>query len=247
MAGLVETASAGLTILTMSKNPLLDFSDLPLFDQIQPEHVAPAIDALLQESDAALATVTAPEFPADWTAIARVLDVATEKLGRAWGAVSHLNSVADTPELRAAYNAALPRVTEFWTRLGADDRLYAKYKAIDPSVLNAEQQQAHKNALRNFVLGGAELTGQAKERFAEIQERQAELSQKFSENTLDATDAFAYYASEAELDGLPEDVKQAARATAQKDGKEGYKLTLKMPSYLPVMQFAKSSALRHTL
>jgi oligopeptidase A len=247
MAGLVETASAGLTILTMNKNPLLDFSDLPLFDQIRPEHVAPAIDALLQESDAALATVTAPEFPADWTAIARVLDVATEKLGRAWGAVSHLNSVADTPELRAAYNAALPRVTEFWTRLGADERLYAKYKAIDPSALNAEQQQAHKNALRNFVLGGAELTGRAKERFAEIQERQAELSQKFSENTLDATDAYAYYASEAELDGLPDDVKQAARAAAQKDGKEGYKLTLKMPSYLPVMQFAKSSALRHTL
>ncbi len=231
----------------MNKNPLLDFSDLPLFDQIRPEHVAPAIDALLQESDAALATVTAPEFPADWTAIARVLDVATEKLGRAWGAVSHLNSVADTPELRAAYNAALPRVTEFWTRLGADERLYAKYKAIDPSALNAEQQQAHKNALRNFVLGGAELTGRAKERFAEIQERQAELSQKFSENTLDATDAYAYYASEAELDGLPDDVKQAARAAAQKDGKEGYKLTLKMPSYLPVMQFAKSSALRHTL
>jgi oligopeptidase A len=246
MAGLVETASAGLTISFMN-NPLLDFSDLPLFDQIRPEHVAPAIDALLQESDAALATVTAPDFPADWTAIARVLDVATEKLGRAWGAVSHLNSVADTPELRAAYNAALPRVTEFWTRLGADERLYAKYKAIDPSTLNAEQQQAHRNALRNFVLGGAELTGHAKERFAEIQERQAELSQKFSENTLDATDAFAYYASAAELDGLPDDVKQAARAAAQKDGKEGYKFTLKMPSYLPVMQFAKSSVLRHRL
>lgn len=231
----------------MSKNPLLDFSDLPLFDQIRPEHVAPAIDALLQESDVALEAVTAPDFPADWTAIARVLDVATEKLGRAWGAVSHLNSVADTPELRAAYNAALPRVTEFWTRLGADERLYAKYKAIAPSTLTTEQQQAHRNALRNFVLGGAELTGKAKERFAEIQERQAELSQKFSENTLDATDAFAYYASAAELDGLPDDVKQAARAAAQKDGKDGYKFTLKMPSYLPVMQFAQSSELRHRL
>ncbi|MBI3533327.1 MAG: M3 family metallopeptidase [Burkholderiales bacterium] len=228
-------------------NPLLDFSDLPLFDQIQPEHVAPAIDALLQESDTALETVTAPDFPADWTAIAKVLDVTTEKFGRAWGAVSHLNSVADTPELRAAYNAALPRVTEFWTRLGSDERLYAKYKAIDPSTLNPEQRQAHKNALRNFVLGGAELQGAAKERYAQIQERQAELTQKFSENALDATDAFAYYATEAELDGLPEDVKQSARAAAQKEEKDGYKLTLKMPSYLPVMQFAKSSALRHTL
>ncbi len=231
----------------MTQNPLLDFSDLPLFDQIRPEHVAAAVDTLLQESNAALERVTAPDFPADWGAIARALDVATEKLGRAWGVVSHLNSVADTPELRAVYNEALPRVTEFWTRLGADERLYAKYKAIDPSTLNAEQRQAHKNALRNFVLGGAELRGQAKARFAEIQERQAELSQKFSENTLDATDHWAYYASAAELDGVPQDVRQAARAAAENEGKAGYKLTLKMPCYLPVMQFARSSELRHQL
>jgi len=228
-------------------NPLLDFTDLPLFDQIRPEHVAPAVDALLQESNAALETVTAPDFPADWTTIARMLDVTTEKLGRAWGAVSHLNSVADTPELRAAYNEALPRVTEFWTRLGADERLYAKYKAVQPSTLNTEQRQAHKNALRNFVLGGAELQGAARERYAQIQERQAELTQKFSENALDATDAFAYYATESELDGLPDDVKETARAAAMAQGKEGYKLTLKMPCYLPVMQFARSSELRHKL
>ncbi|MDB5939929.1 MAG: oligopeptidase Metallo peptidase family, partial [Polaromonas sp.] len=158
-------------------NPLLDFSDLPLFDQILPEHVGPAMDDLLAKAETALADVTATDFPATWSGIASVLDVATENLGRAWGAVSHLNSVADTPELRAAYNAALPRVTEFWTRLGADERLYAKYKAIDVASLNDEQRQAHKNAIRNFVLSGAELTGEAKERFAQIQERQAELSQ----------------------------------------------------------------------
>ncbi len=225
-------------------NPLLDFSDLPLFDRIEPAHVAPAIDALLAEADTALDTVAQPGFPAQWTEIAKVLDVATERLGRAWGAVSHLNSVADTPELRAAYNEALPRVTEFWTRLGADERLYAKYKAIDITTLNPEQRQAHKNAIRNFVLSGAELTGAAKERFAKIQERQAELSQKFSENALDSTDAFAYDASEAELVGVPQDVLQTARAAAQAEGKEGYRLTLKMPCYLPVMQFAHSSALR---
>jgi oligopeptidase A len=228
-------------------NPLLEFTGLPAFDRIRPEHVAPAIDTLLQEANAALETVTAPTFPAEWTAIARVLDVATEKLGRAWGAVSHLNSVADTPEVRAAYNEALPRVTEFWTRLGADERLYAKYKAIDVATLNPEQRQAHKNALRNFVLGGAELQGAARERYAQIQERQAELTQKFSENALDATDAFAYYATEPELDGLPEDVRQAALAAARAEGREGYKLTLKMPCYLPVMQFARSGELRHTL
>ncbi len=225
-------------------NPLLDFNDLPLFDQVLPAHVAPAMDSLMAEANTALETVTAPEFPAQWAQIARVLDIATERLGRAWGVVSHLNSVADTPELRAAYNEALPRVTEFWTRLGADERLYAKYKAIDPASLNAEQRQAHKNAVRNFVLSGAELQGEARDRFAQIQEKQAEASQKFSENALDATEAWSYFATEDELPGVPSDVVQAARAAAQADGREGYKLTLKMPSYLPVMQFAHSSALR---
>ncbi|MDD0837321.1 M3 family metallopeptidase [Curvibacter sp. HBC61] len=228
-------------------NPLLDFTGLPLFDQIRPEHVAPAMDVLLAEADQALETVTAPSFAADWQAIARVLDVSTERLGRAWGAISHLNSVADTPELRAAYNEALPRVTEFWTRLGADERLYAKYKAIDPATLTSEQAQAHLNAVRNFVLSGAELQGAARERFAQIQERHAEVTQKFSENALDATDAFSYYATEDELAGVPADVVQAARQAAEAEGKAGYKLTLKMPSYLPVMQYAHSSALREKL
>src|SRR3954464_3386882 len=228
-------------------NPLLDFKDLPLFDQVRPEHVAPALDELLAQADQALAAVTAADFPADWNAIARVLDVATERLGRSWGMVGHLNAVADTPELRAAYNEALPRVTDFWTRLGSDEKLYAKYKAIDPAKLTPEQRQAHKNALRNFMLSGAELTGAAKERFAQIQERQAELSQKFSEHALDATDAFAYYASEEELEGVPQDVVHTARAAAEAEGKAGYKLTLKMPSYLPVMQFGHNRTLRERL
>ena len=228
-------------------NPLLDFSALPAFDRITPSDVAPAMDTLLAHANQALETVTASDFPARWSDIARVLDVATEQLGRSWGVVSHLSSVADTPELRAAYNEALPRVTEFWTRLGADERLYAQYKAIDPATLNDEQRQALKNAVRNFVLSGAELTGAAKERFAQIQERQAELAQKFSENILDATDAYAYYARADELQGVPADVQQTALAAARAEGKEGHKLTLKMPCYLPVMQFAHSSALRETL
>ena len=228
-------------------NPLLAFTDLPAFDRITPADVAPAMDVLLERANAALETVTAPDFPARWDAMAQVLDVATEALGRAWGAVSHLNSVADTPELRAAYNEALPRVTDFWTRLGADERLYAKYKAMDPALLNSEQRQAHRNAVRNFVLSGAELTGADKERFAQIQERMAELQQKFSENALDATDAYTYYASADEVAGLPDDVQRTARASAQALGKDGYQLTLKMPCYLPVMQFAHSSALRATL
>ncbi|NIF82070.1 M3 family metallopeptidase [Comamonas sp. Tr-654] len=228
-------------------NPLLESSSLPLFDRIQPADVAPAIDTLLARASEALETVVAPDFPAQWEAISAVLDVATEKLGTAWSAINHLNSVADTPELRAAYNEALPKVTEFWTNLGADERLYAKYKAIDAASLNKEQRAAWDHAMRGFVLSGAELQGAAKERFAQIQARSAELAQKFSENALDATDAFAYYARIDELDGVPADVIAAAKAGAEADGKEGYKLTLKMPSYLPVMQFAKSSALREKI
>lgn len=225
-------------------NALLESSSLPQFDRITPADVGPAINTLIERAQAALETVTAPDFPAEWNAIAKVLDVATEKLGTAWSAVSHLSSVADSPELRAAYNEALPTITEFWTNLGADERLYAKYKAIDVNTLTAEQKKAHANALRSFVLSGAELQGADRERFAKIQERSAELGQKFSENTLDATDGWAYYATQEELDGVPADVQQAAKAAAQADGKEGYKLTLKIPSYLPVMQFAHSSALR---
>lgn len=232
---------------TPTANPLLDFTDLPRFDAIRPEHVAPAVDQLLQEAEAALERVVQPAHPATWSALSGTLDVATERLGRAWGAVSHLKAVMDAPELRAAYNEALPRITEFFTRLGSDERLYAKYKAIDPAGLNAEQREALKHTLRGFVLGGAELTGEPKARFAQIQERAAELAQKFSENALDATDAFAHYASEADLDGVPADVKAAARAAAQAEGREGYKLSLQLPSYLPVMQFAKSSALRQLL
>lgn len=228
-------------------NPLLESSPLPLFDRIQPADVAPAIDTLLANASEALERVVAPDFPAQWEAISAMLDVATEKLGTAWSAVNHLNSVADTPELRAAYNEALPKVTEFWTNLGADERLYAKYKAIDPTSLNKEQRAAWDHAMRGFVLSGAELQGAAKERFAQIQARSAELAQKFSENALDATDAFAYYASADELDGVPADVIAAAKAAAEADEKTGYKLTLKMPCYLPVMQFAKSSALREKL
>jgi len=227
--------------------PLLDFQDLPWFDKVLPEHIAPALDTLLAQADAALATVTAPAFPADWKQMAAVLDVATERLSRAWGTVNHLNSVMDTPALRAAYNEALPRVTDFWTRLGSDERLYAQYKAMPVASLTAEQAQAHHNAMRGFVLGGAELQGDAKTRFAQIQEQHAELAQKFSENSLDATDAFELYVTEDELTGVPADVVEAARTLAQASGQPGCKLTLKMPCYLPVIQFATSSALREKL
>ncbi|GAB4564221.1 MAG: M3 family metallopeptidase [Rhizobacter sp.] len=232
-------------------NPLLALDGLPHFAAIRAEHVGPAVTQLLAEADAALERATSDEVPADYDALSAVLDVATERLGAAWGAVAHLNHVADNPELRAAYNESLPKVTEFHTRLGADERLYAKYKAIahGPAAakLSPARKQALSNAMRDFVLSGAELQGAARERYAQIQERQAALSQSFSEHVMDATDSFALYVTEDQLAGVPADAKEAARTAAEADGKPGYKLTLHFPSYFPVMQYGENRALREQL
>jgi oligopeptidase A len=237
-------------------NPLLDFSDLPRFDLIKPEHVAPAIDSLLAQNRAVVARLEAPADPQSisWDNFVAPLEDATEQLGRAWNAVGHLNAVADTPELRAAYNENLPKVTEFWTALGQNLALFDKYKALKEGKEYAGYSAARKkiidNALRDFRLGGAELADDQKQRFAEIQEQQAALSTKFSENVLDATNDYALIvATEADLSGLPDDVIAAAHtaAAADKDGKPGYKFTLHFPSYFPVLQYADSRSLRETI
>jgi len=232
-------------------NPLLQDSEPTDFAAVAPEHVTPAIDAVLARADAALEQAVGPEVPADYLALSAVLDVAVERLRRVWGHVCHLQSVADTPALRAVHAENLPRITEFMTRLSSDDRLYAKYKAVAASPRAAELSTARRKALadslRDFVLGGAELAGAARERFTAIQARTAELSQKFGEHVLDANDAFAHHAGEAEVEGLPADVREAARAAAEADGRSGYKLTLHMPCYLPVMQYASHRPLRETM
>ena len=232
-------------------NPLLDFSGLPRFDAIRPEHVSSALDRLLADADAALARATGDAVPADYQALSAVLDVATEKLARAWGAVGHLNAVADTPELRAAYTDNLARVTEFHTRLGADERLYAKYKAVlagaTAARLTPARRKALDNALRDFVLSGAELHGADKLRFAEIQEALAQAGQQFAEHVLDATDGYVLHVDAKRLAGVPDDVIAAARAAAQAEGRADCKLTLHQPCYFPVMQFADDRALRETL
>ena len=232
-------------------NPLLDQAGLPRFDAIRPKHIAPAVDELLVAANTALALATSDAVAADYDALSGVLDVAIDKLSRAWGMVGHLTAVADSPELRAAYNETMPKVVEFYTRVGADQRLFAKYRAVlagaQAAGLAAPRRRALQNAVRDFRLGGAELEGDARVRHAQLQDQLAELGQKFSEHVLDATDSFAYYATEAELDGVPDDVKQAARAAAQAEGFDGHKLTLHLPCYLPVMQDARNRALRERL
>ncbi|ALV05822.1 M3 family metallopeptidase [Roseateles depolymerans] len=241
-------AASPAAVTATVPNPLLSTASLPDFAAIEPGHIQPAISELLNQARQALAEVTDPQAPADYESLSRVLNVATERLGTAWGAVGHLNAVANTPALREAYNAVLPAVTEFYTGLGSNEALYAKYKAIAGSAdLTPERRQLLKHAIRDFVLSGAELSGEAKERFAKIQERSAELAQAFSEHVMDATDGWSLFATAQEMQGVPPDVQANARAAAEKDGREGFKLTLHFPVYMPVMQYAEDRSLRERL
>lgn len=248
----IRQQTGSLMSASANTNPLLDFSGLPRFGEIRPEHVTPALDTLLADANRAVDAASASATPASWADVVEAVERATEPLGRAWGVVGHLNAVADTPELRAAYGENLPRVTEFWSSVGQNLALYEKYKAIAASAeyatLSVERKKILDNALRDFRLSGAELPEDQKPRFAELQEQQAALSKAFSDHVLDATNAYAYVAQdEAELAGLPGDAIEAAREAAQKDGKDGWKFTLHFPSYFPVLQYADNRALRETL
>ena len=232
-------------------NPLLTVGSLPAFDVVAPQHVTPAMLELLAEADAALEHAVSELVPADYDALSLALDVPVERLNRAWATVNHLQAVADTVELRAAHADNLPQITAFTTRLGADERLYAKYKVVAASQsaarLSGAKRKALADALRDFVLGGAELQGDDRVAFARVQERAAELSQRFGEHVLDATDSFALYVDASELQGVPEDVCQAAREAAKAEGRSGCKLTLQMPCFHPVMQYAQDRSLREKI
>ncbi|WP_020651680.1 M3 family metallopeptidase [Massilia niastensis] len=237
---------------TDTSNPLLDFSGLTRFDAVRPEHVTPAIEQLIKEAAAVVSKLEAPADTVTWDSFVVPLEEATERLGRAWGVVNHLNNVMDTPELRATYNENQPKVIEFWTALGQNEALFAKYKALrhgsEYDSLSAARKRIVENALRDFRLGGAELPADKKQRFAEIQEQQSATSTRFSENVLDATNDYKLLVeAESELAGIPEDVKGAARASAEKDGKAGWQFTLHFPSYYPVLQFADNRALREKI
>ncbi len=233
-------------------NPLLDFTGLARFDEVRPSHITPAIDALLAECRAVVSQITDAATAATWDTIADPLDDATERLGRAWGTVEHLNAVVDTPELRAQYNVTLPKLTAFWTELSQNEALFAKYKAIaarsDFESLPPARRKVIDNELRDFRLGGAELPPAKKERLRAIRERQSQISTRFAENVLDATNAFALFIEDkAQLAGVPDDTLQMYREAAEADGKSGYKLTLHAPSYLPIQQYAEDRALREQL
>jgi len=232
-------------------NPLLDFSGLPRFDEIRPEHVGPALDVLLAAAEAAVTAAEAVQ-PVRWETFVVPLDDATERLWRAWGQVNHLQAVVNTPALREAYNQNLPRITRFGSALGQNLALFRQYQALADSDeargYDASRRKVLDNALRDFRLGGAALAPEQQLRFSAIKEELSALSAKFSQNVLDATDAWSFVVEdEARLAGLPDDVRAAARDAAEKDGTPGWKLTLQMPCYLPVQTYADDRELRATL
>jgi len=237
----------------LQNNPLLNFGrGIASYSEVKPEHITPAIEFLLKRAQSAVDLATDPSTPATWNQLAEPLEDATEALGRSWGVISHLNSVADTPELRAAYGAMLPEVTAFFSSLGQNLALYQKFKALSKSPefakLNRAQKKVIENSLRDFRLGGAELSDADKPRFAQIQDEQAILGKAFSDHVLDATDHFVHLISdESELVGLPDDVKAAAADTAEQKGLKGWAFTLHFPSYYPIMQYSENRALRRLM
>ena len=211
----------------MIDNPLLDFAGLPRYGSIRPEHVTPAIDALLAQNRASIESLTATGVPETWEGFVEPLERANEKLGRAWGAVAHLHAVDDGPAIRHAYNANLPKVTRYFTELAQNLEVYGKFKALrasdDFDRLPRPRRKIVDNNLRDYRLGGAELPPDRKVRFAEIQDELAALEAKFSENLLDATNAFSeLIVDPADLAGLPEDeVLRVRRAWEKRFGLVG--------------------------
>ena len=230
-------------------NPLLvSMSALVDYAAIKPEHIAPAIEQLLGTAREAVTAAANPALDVSWDAIVTPLDDASEPLWRAWSVVGHLNSVVNTPELRDVYNAMLGKITEFSTWVGLHVGLYTQYQRLHQSPDFKNWSPARKRvielALRDFKLSGVELQGEARTRYAEISDQQSQVSQKFSENVLDATDAWSLVIEDSKrLDGVPEDVIASLKATDA----ERWTLNLKMPCYLPVMQYALDRDLRQTL
>jgi oligopeptidase A len=233
-------------------NPLLDFSGLPRFAEFEPEFVAPAVDQLLADNRALVARLADDPAAASWDGFVQPLEDANERLYRAWGQVAHMNAVLNSPELREAYNANLPKLSLYGAELAQHEGLFRKYRAIRSAPefgsLSAARRRIVENRLRDFRLGGAELAEDKKTRFKAVAERLSELSSRFSDNVLDATNAFSHIETEAEaVKGIPDDVLTTAAEAAKADGKTGWKFTLHMPSYLPLMQYAEHRPLRERM
>ncbi|HHK5986949.1 TPA: M3 family metallopeptidase [Neisseria subflava] len=235
----------------MSDNVLLHLGEEPRFDQIKTEDIKPALQTAIAEAREQIAAIKA-QTHTDWANTVEKLTDITERVGRIWSVVSHLNSVVDTPELRAVYNELMPEITIFFTEIGQDIELYNRFKIIKNSAefntLSQAQQTKLNHDLRDFVLSGAELPPEQQAELAQLQTEGAQLGAKFAQNVQDATDAFGiYFDDAAPLAGIPEDSIAMFAAAAQSEGKTGYKIGLQIPHYLAVIQYADNRELREQI
>ncbi len=232
----------------MSNNPLIDYPELPPFSKIQPEHVLPAVEQLVADGRERIQQVLA-QGKFDYAHLVQALDEEDDRLGKAFGPAGHLNAVAQNEALRNAYNSCLPLLSEYGTEVGQNAQLCAAYQALrdsdEWSSLSEAQQKDIENTLRDFRLSGVDLPDDKKAQYMANSKRLSELTSQFSDNTLDATQAWSKHISdEAELDGLPDSAKAGAADRAKADGKDGWLLTLDAPVFITVMSHCKNAELR---
>ncbi len=227
-------------------NPLLDQPGLPAFTRIRPEHVEPAIDARLAECRAGISRLTAEVAVPTWENFVEPLEELDDRLSRTWSPVGHLNGVMNSEALRAAYNVCLPKLSEYGTEVGQNEDLFRGYQAVAAAEhLDPTQRKLLDNALRDFHLSGVDLPKDKKERYKAVSQELSQLTAKYAENLLDATNAWSrLITDESRLAGLPESALALARQTAAGRGQDGWLFTLDMPSYIPVMTYADDRDLR---
>ncbi|MCB1799920.1 MAG: oligopeptidase A, partial [Gammaproteobacteria bacterium] len=219
-------------------NPLLEQTGLPTFSRIMPEHIEPAIDHLLAENRHRIGELLDTAQSPDWDSVVEPIEEWEDRLGRIWSPVSHMNSVVNSEALRAAYNACLPKLSDYGTEMGQNEKLFAAYQAVaaNPGALDAGQRRVLDNALRDFHLSGVDLPADKKLRFKQISQELSSLTSRYSENVLDATDAWSKRVDDAAaLSGLPQSAIDLARQSAEQRGQTGWLLTLDYPSFHPVL------------
>ncbi|MDH4559624.1 oligopeptidase A [Pseudomonas sp. BN411] len=235
--------------MTLS-NPLLQDFDLPPYSAIRPEHVEPAVDQILADNRAAIAELLErQDGTPTWQGLVLALDELGERLGRAWSPVSHLNAVCNNAELRNAYEACLPKLSEYWTEMGQNRALFQAYEALaagpEAAGFDVAQKTILDHALRDFRLSGIDLPADKQQRYGEIQMKLSELGSRFSNQLLDATQAWTKEVhDEAALAGLTDSAKAQMKQAAEAKGLGGWLITLEFPSYYAVMTYADDRALR---
>jgi len=233
-------------------NPLINMTGLPPFSKIKPEHVEPAIDSILTESRAQIETLLKNNKHYTWENLIQPLEEIDDRINRIWSPVSHMNSVVNSDALREAYNACLPKLTEYGTELGQHQGIFNAVKSIvsgpDFDTLDIAQKKTLDNEMRDFHLSGIDLEEQQQARYKEIKQALSKLTTKFEENVLDATHSWdKLIIDENQLAGLPESARSMAKQNAEQKEKEGWLFTLEFPSYYAVMSYADNRALRQEM